>query len=262
MDELTRCGISVIHNAHAKEIHADGVELRDGTHVACNVPIWATGAEAQEVTAHSDLEVLDGYFRVNDQLQSTSHPNVFAGGDCITMESYAKEHFPPKAGVYAVREGPFIAQNIARFIRNQELLSYVPQRSFLSLLMTGDGSAIGTKFGITFKGKWVWTMKDYIDQSFMDLFDANLLFEDYKHKGTEFPLEANELFDDVKAEEAKKLAPIKEMVKNLTPEEAGALFSCEPTESEFHARLLLVQRMNADEPFANEVVKHYKPSYY
>ena len=98
-------------------------------------------------------------------MQSTSHPNVFAGGDCVTMETYADEVpiFPPKAGVYAVREGPFIAQNIARFIKGQELLKYVPQRSFLSLLMTGDGSAIGTKYGITFKGKWVWLMKDYID---------------------------------------------------------------------------------------------------
>jgi selenide,water dikinase len=151
------------------------------------------------------------------------------------METYAHEvpHFPPKAGVYAVREGPFIAQNICRYIRNQEMLKYVPQRTFLSLLMTGDHSAIGTKFGITFKGKWVWNMKDYIDQSFMDLFDPNLLFDDFKHKGMSAPLEANELFEDEKAEEAKKLKPIREFVNNLTPEEAGKLFACEPTEEEF-----------------------------
>lgn len=99
--------------------------------------------------------------------------------------------------------------------------------------MTGDGSAIGTKFGITFKGKWVWHMKDYIDQSFMDLFDASLLFEDFKNKGTEVPLEANELFEDEKAEEAKKLQPIRERVTKISPEEAGALFSVEPTETEF-----------------------------
>ena len=59
------------------------------------------------------------------------------------------------------------------------MLKYVPQKEFLSLLMTGDGEAIGTKFGITFRGVWVWRMKDYIDKSFMNLFDANLLFEDY-----------------------------------------------------------------------------------
>jgi selenide,water dikinase len=96
-------------------------------------------------------------------MQSTSHPNIFAGGDCVTMETYAEENFPPKAGVYAVRAGPFIGQNVARFLTGQELLKYVPQREFLSLLMLGDGTAIGTKFGITFSGKWVWKMKDYID---------------------------------------------------------------------------------------------------
>lgn len=69
------------------------------------------------VTAASDLELLNDYFRVNDYLQSTSHPNVFGGGDCITMETYAQNNFPPKAGVYAVREGPFIAQNIVRYIK-------------------------------------------------------------------------------------------------------------------------------------------------
>jgi len=34
---------------------------------------------------------------------------VFGGGDCVTMESFFEKRFPPKAGVYAVRAGPFIA---------------------------------------------------------------------------------------------------------------------------------------------------------
>lgn len=57
------------------------------------------------------MAIQNGYFQVNDYMQSTSHPNVFAGGDCVTLQTYADkgENFPPKAGVYAVREGPFIA---------------------------------------------------------------------------------------------------------------------------------------------------------
>ena len=100
--------------------------MTDGRHLDCNVPIWATGAEAQKVTTDSDLELMNGYFRVNDFLQSTSHPNVFGGGDCITMETYAKENFPPKAGVYAVRAGPFIAKNILSFLKGELLSKYVP----------------------------------------------------------------------------------------------------------------------------------------
>ena len=44
-------------------------------------------------------------------------------------------------------------------------------------MMLGDGTAIGSKYGITFCGKWVWHLKDYIDMSFMDLFNAKYLFK-------------------------------------------------------------------------------------
>jgi NADH dehydrogenase FAD-containing subunit len=59
---------------------------------------------------------MKGFFRVNNFLQSTSHPNIFAGGDCITMESYADKPYPTKAGVYAVRAGPIIAENLVKYI--------------------------------------------------------------------------------------------------------------------------------------------------
>lgn len=97
------------------------------------------------------------------------------------MESYANcdPIFPSKAGVYAVREGPIIAQNIANAITGKPLEKYVPQSGFLALLMTGDGKAIGHKFGIAFTGKWVWGLKDFIDVGFMKLFDPNNLFNDY-----------------------------------------------------------------------------------
>jgi len=61
-------------------------------------------------------------------------------------------------------------------ITKEEMTPYVPQKEFLALLMTGDGIAIGSKFGIAFTGRWVWNMKDYIDVSFMNLFDRDYLF--------------------------------------------------------------------------------------
>ena len=58
----------MIRNAKVAELLPEGVLLQDGTMVKGNVPVWATGAEAQGVTAESDLELLKGYFRVNDYL--------------------------------------------------------------------------------------------------------------------------------------------------------------------------------------------------
>ena len=59
-------------------------------------------------------------------MQSTSHPNVFAGGDCVTMENYADKPYPTKAGVYAVRAGPIIAQNLMNYIEGKPLTTYSP----------------------------------------------------------------------------------------------------------------------------------------
>ena len=110
------------------------------------------------------------------------------------MESYShsvypdqpNRVFPPKAGVYAVREGPIIAQNLVSYVSGGQrpLIKYVPQTGFLALLMTGDGKAIGTKFGIAFAGQWVWKMKDHIDRSFMKLFAPENLYESYDYSKT------------------------------------------------------------------------------
>jgi NADH dehydrogenase FAD-containing subunit len=72
-----------------KEITDKGVILQDGEMVEGNVAVWATGADPHEdLTNESQLHLLKGYYRVNSFLQSTSHPNVFAGGDCNTIEEY------------------------------------------------------------------------------------------------------------------------------------------------------------------------------
>lgn len=76
--------------------------------------------------------------------------------------------------------------------------------------MTGDGRSIGSKFGISFYGKWVWHMKDFIDQSFMKLFDPNNLFEDYQNRGFQSPIDNFELFDESTAESKKVIEECKE----------------------------------------------------
>ena len=76
--------------------------------------------------------------------------------------------------------------------------------------MTGDGKAIGTKFGIAFSGKWVWNMKNHIDSSFMKLFDPYYLFKDYDTKGFAEPYESGELLLDEMKELETKNASLKE----------------------------------------------------
>lgn len=259
--KLKEKGIKYMGGHHIKEVKAGGVVLEDGTEVECTVPVWATGAEPQGVTAESDLEMLKGYFRVNKFLQSTSHPNVFAGGDCIEMEDYVDKPYPTKAGVYAVREGPYIAQNLVNYLSNKPLQEYVPQTGFLALMMTGDGSCIGAKFGISFVGKWVWRLKDWIDFSFMDLFNPKYLFKDYETQGTAEPVANFTLFDDEADKTKALMEELKAQVKEMDPAEAGKILSCGEDEEDFHLRWQILTRMHFEEEWRNQVVAHFNPAY-
>mmetsp|Transcript_2750 Transcript_2750/g.2594 ORF Transcript_2750/g.2594 Transcript_2750/m.2594 type:complete len:85 (+) Transcript_2750:1022-1276(+) len=82
--------------------------------------------------------------------------------------------------------------------------------------MTGDGKAIGHKFGIAFTGKWVWKLKDHIDSGFMKLFMPTYLFNDYENKGFAEPLENNELFEQQKAEDMASTQSLRAQVETYS----------------------------------------------
>lgn len=126
---MKKYNIEVRHNLIVDEvtsshIHVSSNKNNDGS-LQEKVPythcIWATGAEAHTLSRdlHKDcgLNVSPdrGWIRVNHHLQSISHPSVFAAGDCCEMLIENKKS-PPKAGVYAVRSGPILIENLTRFL--------------------------------------------------------------------------------------------------------------------------------------------------
>lgn len=137
-----------------------------------DIVLWATGAQPHEWHAASGLKLSDrGFIQVDRYLRSVSHPNVFAVGDCAEWWDPL-----PKAGVYAVRMGPYLTHNVGVALSSNGLLKpYRPQRNFLVLLATGDGRAIGSRGwaglgGSPLVGKLMWRWKDHIDRKFLDQF--------------------------------------------------------------------------------------------
>jgi pyridine nucleotide-disulfide oxidoreductase family protein len=132
--------------------------------------LWATGAEAhawqRDPARRGALAVSErGFVRIDEQLRSVSHPQVFAVGDCAEWSSPL-----PKAGVYAVRMGPVLAHNVRAVLERGHLRDYRPQRRFLALLATADGRAIVSRGPFGAQGRWAWRWKDRIDRRFVGRF--------------------------------------------------------------------------------------------
>ena len=157
-------GIAVLAGQAAACVTRDGVQLVSGAMVEADVVIAATGASAATWPRASGLKTdKDGFILVNDQLQSISHANVFAAGDCATMENQPR----PKSGVYAVKAGPPLNENLRRALRGDALQRYVPQARSLYLISAGNRYAIGSWGNYAWQGGWVWCWKDFIDRGFV-----------------------------------------------------------------------------------------------
>ncbi len=132
--------------------------------VACDVPVMATGADPPVWLAGSGLALdVAGFVRVGATLQSTSHANVFAAGDLIVRDDAPH----PRSGVYAVRAGPVLAENLRRFAGGGTLTAYTPQRHSLNLLALGDGAAIASWGAWSMQGRTMGWLKDRIDRGFI-----------------------------------------------------------------------------------------------
>jgi selenide,water dikinase len=138
--------------------------LQSGERLAADFVFSATGAEASRWLAEAGLATDDeGFVLVEDTLQSCSHPAVFAAGDCATM----RNHKRPRSGVYAVRQGPPLAENLRNRLVDRPLQPYLPQPRALYLISTGNRYAIASYGRLSIAGAWVWRWKDGIDRRFM-----------------------------------------------------------------------------------------------
>ncbi len=153
------------------KLAGDRVQLDDGSELPAQVVVWATGAAATPLLRESGLPAdARGFVLVNDRLQSIADPAVFAAGDAATLEQYPGV---PKAGVYAVREGPVLWENLmAAALGKTPVGRYRPQPRFLAILNTGDGKAVLSYGPLVTWSSWAMTLKDWIDRRFMRRFQA------------------------------------------------------------------------------------------
>lgn len=147
--------------------NSEGPRLDDGSNLPSDLVLWATSATSPPLLRQLGLPTDPrGFLLIRETLQSTAADDVFVVGDSSSGETQPW----PKAGVYAVRQGPVLWENLRRRFAHQPLIKWKPQDSFLSLLNTGDGRALLTYKSFSILARWCWKLKDSIDRPFMAMY--------------------------------------------------------------------------------------------
>lgn len=169
-DSLLKKNIRILTGVRGKHTEMGVVTLSDGTRLSYDFVFIATGIKPSTLFKDSNLPTgADGGMLVNYYLQSTTHPDLFGGGDCISLEGSPLA----KVGVYAVRQNPVLFYNLAASLEETPLQSFEPGPAYMLILNMGDRRGILWKKSLTLDGRLSFFLKDFIDRRFMKKYQVS-----------------------------------------------------------------------------------------
>jgi len=127
--------------------------------------LLCTGSQGPSWLATTGLPLdPDGRIRTDRCLQVEGHPSLFASGDCAVISTAPR----PASGVWAVRAGRPLANNLEAACQDRPLRPWHPQRQALQLIGSQQDAA-WARWGAWRLGPspLLWKLKQRIDRSFM-----------------------------------------------------------------------------------------------
>src|SRR5436309_483790 len=157
-------GMRAVANNPIVRVEPGRLIAQDGSVIEFDEALWVTEAAGAPWLADTGLPLDErGFVIVDETYRSPADTAVFAAGDIATMPAHPRE----KAGVYAVRAGPPLADNLRWALAGHRLRRAVPQRQALALIGTGDKRAVASRGRHEAYGAPVWWLKDWIDRRWM-----------------------------------------------------------------------------------------------
>jgi selenide,water dikinase len=157
-------GIRIVTHNPIVRVEPGHLIAADGSRIPFDDALWVTEAVGAPWLAETGLPLDErGFLIIDETLRSPADAAIFAAGDIATMPTHPRE----KAGVFAVRQGPPLADNLRRALAGRRLRRAVPQKHALALIGTGDGYAVASRGRHEAYAAILWRLKNWIDRRWM-----------------------------------------------------------------------------------------------
>ena len=167
-------GVTVSLSTCVDAVEQGHVVLADGTRIAADRVLWATGTAGPPIFRDAGLPVDDaGFLRVADTMQCPSAPWLFAAGDCAVLAGYPDLK---KIGVNAVKQGPLLRDNVGRALdalladrplRDLDLGTFTPYPITPLILSTGKPEGFWVSGRLWMRGGPILRLKHAVDRRWM-----------------------------------------------------------------------------------------------
>jgi selenide,water dikinase len=161
---LRREGVDVRPGMPVEEIQRGPLVIVGASTQEFDLVILATTAAPLAWLRNAGLPVDErGFLLVDDMLRSVANPDVFAAGDCATLQSQPL----PRSGVYSVRQGETLVASLRNMARGEAPVAYRAQPHALVLVSCGRRYALAQRGGWSTQGRWVWWWKNHLDRKWI-----------------------------------------------------------------------------------------------
>jgi NADH:quinone reductase (non-electrogenic) len=156
--KLAERGVDIRVGRRISGMSAEGIGLDDGTVIPARTLVWTAGTAPNPLLATLPCAKERGRILVNECLEVSEWPGVWALGDCAVVPDRATGKPYPPTAQHALRQGRMVAENILAALRG------APKRPFAfrtlgALASIGKRTGVARILGVNFSGFvawWLW----------------------------------------------------------------------------------------------------------
>ncbi|MEM9893412.1 MAG: NAD(P)/FAD-dependent oxidoreductase [Actinomycetota bacterium] len=158
LQRLRRRGIEFLLGTRVGGASTEAMHLADGERIPTRTLVWTAGNQPHPALGRLPAERnRAGALVVDETLRSTTHPEVWAVGDCAQIPDPLTGGLHPPTAQHALREGKTLGDNIAAAVegRPPKPFRFTPIGILVAL---GHRTAVAEIRGLRFSGLAAWVL--------------------------------------------------------------------------------------------------------